>query len=208
MEELTIDEEMIKKRLDNLNVCKSVGPNGVHPRLLKELSNHLCKPLPRLFNYSLAVGELSRTLLKCENICLLTLLGNCSLICRTNYSFRSCDPPNVLLISRVLSLIRSFSAFLITSLAFLFFMPHFMFKLVLPPHPGVTPSSWCYPLILVLPPHPGVTPSSRHRKDGFYVARFYFPATQMSRIFRTVFCPYCRLIFVKMFIKLVYTYEL
>ena len=33
MEELTIDEEMIKKRFDNLNVCKSVGPDGVHPRL-------------------------------------------------------------------------------------------------------------------------------------------------------------------------------
>ena len=59
MKELTIDEETIKK-LDNLNVCKSVGPDGVHPRLLKELSNHLCKPLARLFNNSLAVGELPK----------------------------------------------------------------------------------------------------------------------------------------------------
>ena len=57
MEELTVDEEMIKK-LDNLNVCKSTGPDSVHPRLLKELSNHLCKPLARLFNNLLAVGEL------------------------------------------------------------------------------------------------------------------------------------------------------
>ena len=38
-------------------MCKSVGPDGVHSRLLKELSNHLCKPLARLFNNSLAVGE-------------------------------------------------------------------------------------------------------------------------------------------------------
>ena len=38
-------------------MCKSVGPDGVHPRLLKELSNHLCKPPARLFNNSLAVGE-------------------------------------------------------------------------------------------------------------------------------------------------------
>ena len=52
MEELTIDEEMIKK-LDKLNVCKSVS-------VLKELSNHLCKPLARLFNNSLAVGELPK----------------------------------------------------------------------------------------------------------------------------------------------------
>ena len=38
MEEFTIDEETIKK-LDTLNVCKLIGPDGVHPRLLKELSN-------------------------------------------------------------------------------------------------------------------------------------------------------------------------
>ena len=34
--------------------------DGVHPRLLKELSNHLCKPIARLFNNSLAVGELPK----------------------------------------------------------------------------------------------------------------------------------------------------
>ena len=41
-------------------MCKSVGPDGVNPRLLEELSNHLCKPLARLFNNSLAVGDLPR----------------------------------------------------------------------------------------------------------------------------------------------------
>ena len=35
VEELAIDEDMIKKKLDNLNVGKSVGPDSVHPRLLK-----------------------------------------------------------------------------------------------------------------------------------------------------------------------------
>ena len=60
MEEFIVDEEMIKQKLDNLNVCKSVGPDDVHPRLFKELSNHLCKPLARLFNNSLAVGELPK----------------------------------------------------------------------------------------------------------------------------------------------------
>ena len=52
--------KLFLKKLDNLNVGKSVGPDGVHPRLLKELSNHLCKPLARLFNNSLAVGELPK----------------------------------------------------------------------------------------------------------------------------------------------------
>ena len=60
MEELTIDEEIIKKKLDNLNVFQSVGPDCVYPRLLKELSSHLYKPLARLFNNSLAVGELPK----------------------------------------------------------------------------------------------------------------------------------------------------
>ena len=41
-------------------MCKLVGPDGVHHRLLKVLSNHLCKPLARLFNNSLAVGELPK----------------------------------------------------------------------------------------------------------------------------------------------------
>ena len=41
-------------------MCKSVGPDGVHPGLLKGLSNNLCKPLARLFNNSLAVGELPK----------------------------------------------------------------------------------------------------------------------------------------------------
>ena len=35
MEELAIDEEMVKKKLNNLNVAKSVGPDGLNPRLLK-----------------------------------------------------------------------------------------------------------------------------------------------------------------------------
>ena len=41
-------------------MCKLVGPDGVHHKLLKVLSNHLCKPQARLFNNSLAVGELPK----------------------------------------------------------------------------------------------------------------------------------------------------
>ena len=52
---------MVKKNLNNLNACKSVGPDGVHTRLLKELSsNHLCIPQARLFDNSRAVSELPK----------------------------------------------------------------------------------------------------------------------------------------------------
>ena len=62
MEKLPIKEEFFFNLIIkfNLNVCKSIGPDGVHPRLLNELSNHLCKPQARLFNNSLTVGELPK----------------------------------------------------------------------------------------------------------------------------------------------------
>ena len=50
MDALAIDEEMVRKKFYNLNVGKSVRPDGVHHRLLKELSNHFCIQLVRLSN--------------------------------------------------------------------------------------------------------------------------------------------------------------
>ena len=32
-----------------LNVYKSMGPNGVHPRVLKELAEVVAEPLPNIF---------------------------------------------------------------------------------------------------------------------------------------------------------------
>ena len=58
MENLVITEQTVKQKLDNLNVNKSVGPDGIHPRFLRELSNELCVPLARLYNMSLEKGEL------------------------------------------------------------------------------------------------------------------------------------------------------
>ena len=36
MTNLVVDEVTIKDKLERLNVCKSVGPDGIHPRILKE----------------------------------------------------------------------------------------------------------------------------------------------------------------------------
>ena len=58
MENLVITEQTVKQKLDNLNVNKSVGPDGIHPRFLRELSNELCVPLAILYNMSLEKGEL------------------------------------------------------------------------------------------------------------------------------------------------------
>ena len=58
MTKLVVDEVTIKDKLERLNVCKSVGPDGIHPRILKEQCDHLCKPLHKLFNKSLSEGQL------------------------------------------------------------------------------------------------------------------------------------------------------
>ena len=58
MGNLVIYEETVKQKLANLNVNKSVGLDGIHPRFLKELSEQLCIPLAILFNMSLHTGLL------------------------------------------------------------------------------------------------------------------------------------------------------
>jgi hypothetical protein len=40
-----ISAETIKKKLDNLKIDKSPGPDNIHPRILRELSNILSEPL-------------------------------------------------------------------------------------------------------------------------------------------------------------------
>ena len=52
-----ITPEMVKNKLSNLNVNKAAGPDGLHPRVLKELASTLSVPLSILFNTSLSSGE-------------------------------------------------------------------------------------------------------------------------------------------------------
>ena len=49
-------EEEVLSQLSKINTNKSQGPDGIHPKLLKELSGELAKPLTDLFNQSLATG--------------------------------------------------------------------------------------------------------------------------------------------------------
>ena len=55
---LPISEEIIKAKLEKLNIYKSMGPDGIHPRLLKELAIPLSKPLAKIFNKSLMECQL------------------------------------------------------------------------------------------------------------------------------------------------------
>ena len=53
LEELKITEEKVKERLESLNPHKSPGPDGLHPQVLKELSNEISKPLAIIMQKSL-----------------------------------------------------------------------------------------------------------------------------------------------------------
>ena len=58
MEPIYIDKALLLKHLQSLNVGKSAGADGLHPRILKELSTELCEPLMIIFEASMRGGKL------------------------------------------------------------------------------------------------------------------------------------------------------
>jgi hypothetical protein len=58
LDSITISEEDVTKQLKQLNPNKSMGPDGLHPRVLREASGALSKPLTYIFNKSLEISTL------------------------------------------------------------------------------------------------------------------------------------------------------
>lgn len=53
----TIHEEMVGDLLQHLDVCKSMGPDGIHPRMNpRELAEELAKPLSIIYQQSWLLG--------------------------------------------------------------------------------------------------------------------------------------------------------
>lgn len=56
--DINIDDHKVKRLLLLLNISKSQGPDGLHPRVLKKLAEDLSEPLAKIFRLSLAEGTL------------------------------------------------------------------------------------------------------------------------------------------------------
>ena len=61
MPHLQITEAMVKKKLGGLNPNKSAGPDGLHPRVLSELSEVISKPLATIMQKSLTEEQLPQS---------------------------------------------------------------------------------------------------------------------------------------------------
>ena len=58
LSDIIITEKAVLDKLNNLNTTKTPGSDKLHPRVLKELSKSLSKPLTYLFNKSIIDGKL------------------------------------------------------------------------------------------------------------------------------------------------------
>ena len=60
LSEFDITPEMVKKKLEKLNPSKSPGPDGMHPRVLRELKDQLAESLSQIYRLSLQNGHLPK----------------------------------------------------------------------------------------------------------------------------------------------------
>ena len=56
--DININKEVVNGELKKLDITKSPGPDKIHPRILKEASHIIAKPLSLIFRESLDSGQL------------------------------------------------------------------------------------------------------------------------------------------------------
>ncbi|RMC05601.1 hypothetical protein DUI87_17686 [Hirundo rustica rustica] len=54
---LIIEEVAVRELLKCLDIHKSMGPDGIHPRVMRDLADELAKPLSIIYHQSWLTGE-------------------------------------------------------------------------------------------------------------------------------------------------------
>ena len=95
MEDIVVTKEGVTKLLKGLNPSKALGPNELHPRVLKELATELGLIFAHLFQQSIDSGEVPKEL-TLANISPLFKKGDRSLACIYRPVSLTCVPCKLL----------------------------------------------------------------------------------------------------------------
>ena len=95
MDDIVASNEGVTKLLKGLNPSKALGPDELHPRVLKELATELGPVFAHLFQQSLDTGEIPKKW-SLANICPLYKKGDRALACNYHLVSLTCVPCKLL----------------------------------------------------------------------------------------------------------------
>ena len=95
LKEILVSAEGVTKLLKGLNPSKALGPDELHPRVLKELASKLAPVFAHLFQQSIDTGEIPKEW-SLANIRPLPKKGDRSLACNHRPSSLTCVPCKLL----------------------------------------------------------------------------------------------------------------
>ena len=95
MDDIGVTKEGVTQLLKGLNPSKALGPNELHPRVLKELAKELGTVFARLFQQSINTGEIPKEW-SLANMCPLFKKGDRSLACNYRPVSLTCIPCELL----------------------------------------------------------------------------------------------------------------
>ena len=95
MEDIVVTKEGVTKLLKGLKPSKALGPDELHPRVLKELATELGPVFAHLFQQSIDKGEIPKEW-SFANICPLFKKGDTSIACNYRPVSLTCVPCKLL----------------------------------------------------------------------------------------------------------------